>query len=90
MAVTDNIMQLMLAEGQVRAQQARERIAQQELERQHKDRWRRWTLQALATVGPYALGFIPGVGPALGLGMGMGSQTARNTVFKGPDGGWEY
>ncbi len=87
MSVIDNIMDLMLREGEIKAQQAREKIAADEELRNSKHRKLKMTLKALAQFGPM---FIPGIGPLAGLGIGVGQNVARNTIFKTPGGGWEY
>src|SRR6185369_1404716 len=64
MAITDQIIEIMLRQGELAAQQQRERIAAEEEQRQSKHRLLKNTLKAIATFGPY---FIPGAGiiPAL-------------------------
>lgn len=64
MGLIEDIAQLMLREGEIKAQEGRERIAADEEQRQAKHRALKMTLKYLATYGPY---FIPGAGiiPAL-------------------------
>lgn len=88
MSIIEQIADLMLREGEIKAQQAREKVAADEELRQNKHRKLKMTLKALATFGPM---FIPGVGPWASLGIGAGQNIARNTVFKDPNsGGWTY
>ena len=58
-----SIIDLMLRQGEIEGQRKREEIAQNELERQRKHAWAKYTLKGLATVAPF---FIPG-GPLAGL-----------------------
>jgi hypothetical protein len=78
MAITDQIIEIMLRQGELAAQQQREKIAAEEEQRQSKHRLLKNTLKAIATFGPY---FIPGAGiiPALGrTGIGIGAGLASN------------
>lgn len=86
MSTVRDIIDLMLREGEIKAQQAREYHAAQEELRQNKHRKLKMTLKALATFGPM---FLPG-GQFWGPALGVGQNVVRNTVYKGPDGGWEY
>lgn len=77
MGLIEDIAQLMLREGEIKAQEGRERIAAEEEQRQNKHRALKMTLKALATIGPY---FIPGVGPFIGplVNAGMAAHEASN------------
>ncbi len=100
MSIIDQIAELMLREGDIKAQQARERIAAEEEQRQSKHRFLKGTLKALATFGPY---FIPGAGiiPSLTkMGMsvggnvlsnrGIGSDEDRLREYRPTSGGFDY
>ena len=64
MSLIEQIAELMMREGDIKAQEQREIIASQEEQRQAKHRTLKNILKFAATVGPY---FIPGAGivPAL-------------------------
>jgi hypothetical protein len=81
MSLIDQITELMLREGEIKAQEGRERIAAEEEKRQAKHRLLRNTLKAIATFGPY---FIPGAGivPAIGrFGASAAGNFATNRGF---------
>lgn len=82
MSQIDQIIQLMLRQGDIDAQEQRERIAADEERRQAKHRVLKTTLKYLAQYGPM---FIPGVGPYIGAGVNMGMQAANNRGIGSPD-----
>ncbi len=71
MNAIDMIYDAMLREGEIKAQQAREKIAADEELRNSKHRKLKMTLKALAQFGPM---FIPGLGPLGGLFAGGAGQ----------------
>lgn len=73
MSQIDQIIQLMLRQGDIDAQEQRERIAADEERRQAKHRVLKTTLKYLAQYGPM---FIPGVGPFAGAAIGAGVGAA--------------
>lgn len=83
MSIIHDIAELMLREGDIKAQEQREIVAADEERRQNKwyNRPLRTTLKALATVAPL---FIPGMGP-FGSLLGAGAGEAfREPEFLDP------
>lgn len=81
-SLIEQIADLMLREGDINAQEQRERIAAEEETRQGKHRVLRNTLKALATYGPM---FIPGIGPFASMGIGAGMRYLGNNRGIGSD-----
>ena len=92
MSIIDNITELMLRQGDIAAQQAREKVAEQEEQRRNKHRILKGTLKALAMFGPYFIpgaGIIPAIGgmnPAIGqIGAGIGAAASRRGMGNDTD-----
>lgn len=90
MSLINSISDLMLGLGDVKAEEARQVIAQQELERQNKHRILKGTLRVLGAVAPL---FIPGIGPLGGIWTEAGRDTLAAGLGSGlgmPGGGGLY
>ena len=91
MSLIQDIAELMLREGEIKGQAAREQIAEQEEMRQAKHRLLKNTLKGLAMFGPM---FLPGgqlwgalsSGAVLGSNRGIGPDTDRLQEYRSTDG----
>jgi len=77
MSLIQDIAEMMLREGDIKAQEARERIAAEEEKRQAKHRLLKNTLKGIAMFGPM---FLPGGG----LWGGLSAFSGRDPEFLDP------